>query len=207
LKLSIRKRFGLLGLVLLLSAVVGGCSSSPEHRSTPSASSSKSPASAQLAEQRQQILDQYPNAQIPKTHVIREVSLQEWATVVSACMTAAGFPTTADANGQATGVVAAGQDEAHQIATYVCQVEYPLQAKYTTPLDSSQLKRLYVYYTGDLTKCLEKHGVTVPTPPSFQTFSQQYNGSNAWSPYSGEPASVMHLEPKCPLDLVGIYDK
>ena len=176
--------------VLLLTACAGPASAVPvqAEKSPTAASQSGQNQDQDLKSERAQIRSQFPNAKIPQAKVIKKVTISEWPDAMAACMTAAGFQTTVTKDGGVTGRTPNGQQEANLIATYVCNVEYPLQAKYTKPLDEKQLSALYAYYTITLTRCLAKHGVQVPTPPSLSSFEQTYQ-SKPWTPYSFVPPS------------------
>ncbi len=164
-----------------------------------------SSSTGSLSSQRQQILSQYPDAKIPKVKVLQRVTTATWPGIYSRCLTSNGFPTKVNADGGAAGYVPTGQNEAYLIASYKCSAEYPLQAKYTKPLDTKQVKLLYTYDTGKLTKCLKKHGVVAGRPPSLATFEQNFQ-SDPWSPYSSAPLSdLSKLNKSCPQVPANLY--
>ncbi|ROQ18185.1 MULTISPECIES: hypothetical protein [unclassified Curtobacterium] len=153
------------------------------------------------------LLKQYPNAQKPAVALVRTVSRQEWATAQAECMAEKGFPqVSAKPDGSiALGSLPNTQAQARAVALYECQVEYPLEPKYLADFNDSQLKYLYAYYTGDLAKCLEEHGVQVPEAPSEQTFLDK---RGAWSPYEKVDVSesrYYELVKACPEIPTAVY--
>lgn len=177
------RQLGAVAALAMLFALLAGCTASPLRPSV----ATKTPANAAMSQEglkaRQGLLEQYPDAKLPKVAVISTVSLDDLPKKRAACLTKQGFPMTVTADGGQTGFVPAGQDEAFRIAQYVCIVEYPLEQKYQNPLSDDQFKTLYDYQKTTLTKCLRSHGFDVPRPPSFETFKDTYGNSATWTAY------------------------
>lgn len=130
----------------------------------------------------QLVASRHPGLERPVVGRVRTVSHADWAPTQERCMTAAGFPQAKampDAS-LASGQVPAEQSEPFAVAEYTCGVEYPMAAKYQTAFNASQLEWLYRYSTGELTKCLQDHGIAVKRGPSEQEF---VDSDGAWSPY------------------------
>lgn len=168
-----------------LAAGVSACSSPSGAVPTPDTLSSAQANSIldTSADQAWQLVaSRYPGVQRPAVERIRVVSHAEWASAQAKCMSAAGFPQAkAMPDGSLTsGQVPKEQAEPYALAEYSCGVEYPMDAKYKTDFNESQLKWLYRYYTGELTTCMEKHDVSVGNAPSEQKF---IDSDGAWSPY------------------------
>ena len=201
--------------IVALAAVLTGCTTIPS--STPdtptSSSASAEDANARLAFDQGVKLDallaQYPQAVIPDAKLVRTVTLEEWPTTMAQCLTDQGFPSTVvDGGVSSTNIV--GQEEAKEVARYVCNVEYALDPKFNQPLTASQLDQLYEYYTGDLTNCLEANGQEVAAPPSRQLFGEAFNTIDSWSPYLSVAGSVSadewtELNKACPQVPEGLY--
>ena len=46
------------------------------------------------------------------------------------------------------------------------------------------VKDLYEYWTRDLRPCIESHGYSLPEPPSFEVFLEEWStGEGQWNPY------------------------
>jgi hypothetical protein len=141
------------------------------------------------------------------------VDTSEIAQVMADCLGEAGFEVTPTPDG---GVVAdaipPAQDEAYATATYVCMVEYPLDPKYSVPLDDSRLQVLFTYYVDKAIPCLEAEGYAVEDVPSFRTFADTV-ATTGWSPLSevlgtfrGSQAEWYRLQEACPSYPDGFYD-
>lgn len=169
---------------------------------------------ARLTLEQSQRLDaltsQYPEATVPAVELVRMVTLSEWPETMAACLTELGFPATVEDGGVASTTVA-GQEEAKEVARYVCNVMYPLDPKFNEPLNAEQLDFLFDYFTGELTKCLSDQGVEVSSPPSRQLFAESFVTAEAWSPYLSVPEDLSSdewtaLNVACPQGPEGLYD-
>lgn len=160
--------------------VLTGCTTIPDSTPDISTSGTASPedTNARLAFDQgvklDALLTQYPQAVVPDSKLVRTVTLEEWPTTMAQCLTDQGFPSTVvDGGVSSTNIV--GQEEAKEVARYVCNVEYPLDPKFNRPLTAKQLDQLYDYYAGELTSCLEANGQEIAAPPSRQLFGEAFN--------------------------------
>lgn len=129
--------------------------------------------------------DQLGIADPPHIQPIRLITLNEWASTQIACLNDAGFDATETPDGQGVSYPQLSDStlgESLNLAIYTCEMQYPTQQKYMTPLSDQRLKDLYAYRTGELLSCLENEGYSVTaTPPSETVFVQS---GGAWSPFS-----------------------
>ncbi|MGO0576516.1 hypothetical protein [Ornithinimicrobium panacihumi] len=127
----------------------------------------------------------FPESTRPVVDTVDTISPDDWAKVQSTCLQEQGFPVKAMLDGGLFfGDVHPDQGQALHVAMYVCEVRFPIDAKYLTPLDDEEIERIFQYQTGPLTECLEARGHRVPEPPSFERFSAELlNGSLQWSAY------------------------
>ena len=173
--------------VTLLLSGYSSSTSAPGHTSTsmPSASATPQTREQQLDDLWKYYTASYPDAIRPDVTFIRYVQQNEWATIQADCMNAMGFLNVSETpdGGLASGTVPEAQAEAYQVASYVCDAEYPLDPKYSIPLTDDRIGVLYDYYVDELTPCLEKEGYSVTPAPSESTFISSYR-SGGWTPYA-----------------------
>lgn len=138
----------------------------------------------------------------PEVERIRFVTLDEWPTAQINCMNDAGFAAQLTIDGKGVDYSQVPEALADQLALqiYTCEAQYPPSPTSLQPLTDSQLRALYAYYVGDLTKCLEDAGFTVGSPPSETVFIESDGG---WTPYgdialSADPADLLPLLAECP---------
>ena len=192
-------RSGSIGLLLLTTLLLSSCAADGDHQGSPPASGPS--VSQELSQQRQAILQKYPDAVIPDVKVERLVTLEEKSSVNAQCLSEQGFDSTVTGDGATKTMVGKGQDLAFQIAKYACDARFPIDPKYNAPLTDSQLKLLYRYQTGKLVKCLTAHGYKVDPVPSEQVFIQNYGQPNSWIPYAevdGSGESWDQINQDCP---------
>lgn len=152
--------------------------------------------------------EKYPKVVKPQVKLQRYVSLDEWAVEDAKCLSSLGFPATVNVDGGVSGAISPSQHEAEAVAQYACDVEFPLDPRFNRPLNDSQLQYLYSYFTGKLIPCLKKAGYSIRTPPSLQTFEDQYSTDKNWSPYDDVSVSGVvwsNLNQKCPQSPSGLY--
>ena len=150
-------------------------------------------ARQELADQAQSALRDgfvasYPDVAVPTATRERFVSLEELPPVIAACLTEAGVPASATADGGVETFVAKGDEERHAIADYVCNTRFPSDPTNSVPLNESQLTYLYEYQTTVLMRCLEAAHIPVDPPPTLGSFMGNYTGQGpatvAWQPYA-----------------------
>lgn len=189
-------------LTLTLGITLAGCAQAPSTVATtiplPTPPALSETARNDLADKAQTSLYEdltrsYPGVIVPAVTRERFIRLDEFASVMAPCMTAAGFPSYASADGGLGGSVKAGDEEPNAIATYVCTSRFPVDPKYSIPLNKSQITYLYTYQTAVLTPCLEKANVTVDPPPTLPEFIDGYlkGSSGGWAPYKNVIAGAL----------------
>jgi hypothetical protein len=114
----------------------------------------------------------------------------EYFQVYPACLRQQGMEVSANPTYQGTGTIDVkspdGQDKAVDHAWWVCHSKYPGMPDKEHGKFSEKTKRVYYdYYINSLIPCLAKHGFVVPKShiPSFQVFSDEFNGPKDWQPY------------------------
>ena len=124
----------------------------------------------------------------PAAQHVRTVGPEEANAVFATCLGELGFPSTVDQVGQQGIALDKSQQDDYHRASYVCLARYPLDEMYREPFSLGQLRILYDWRVGQTVPCLRADGVTVPDPPSFETFVARYaaTGYEHWSPYSEE---------------------
>lgn len=150
---------------------------------------------------------EFPDAIQPEVEIVRRVDRGEWAPTIADCLNESGFPdVTADADGGLSFQTLADQAEQFAVAKYICVAQYPLEEKYTAPLDDEQLGNLYDYMTLVQTPCLEALGFDIPAAPSRQRFIETYVTAPEWLPYGSLPRDVLmgdqlpDIQAACPED-------
>lgn len=125
-----------------------------------------------------------PTLERPEVELVRLVSPEEWPRVIADCLRTQAFPeaTVTPDGGVTPGEIAREQLGAYQIANYTCNAMFPLDPKYSEPLDDAQLRMLYDHYAGPLTACLEGLGLSVGNPPSFELFVETFTTESTWNP-------------------------
>ncbi|MEP6478088.1 MAG: hypothetical protein ABJB03_01750 [Rhodoglobus sp.] len=138
------------------------------------------------------VLEHYPDAARPDVTLVRHVSLDERGAVIVDCLSEQGFPggTAGPLGTYQIQDIPLEQDEAFMIATYVCDMKYPLDPKYEQPLTDSQLIALYAYLRDSLAPCLIALGFDIPPRPSEQTFVDTYRETGGWPIYEGVASAV-----------------
>ncbi len=143
--------------------------------------------------------------------VIRLVSLDEWGPAQVDCLQEAGFDVSPTPDGDGVRfpeVTEPGLVASLNEARYRCELEYPVELKYVTPLSNAQLEAVYEYRTGDLIECLEEEGFRVASDAPSETVFIESGG--AWSPYgsiSSSTTDIAQVRDRCPEVLMSVYDE
>jgi len=200
-----------IAFVLLL---LSGCAAAPA--SAPAATPIPAPTPPVLSDTDRQTLAEkaqttlradlvstYPGVDVPTVTRERFLRLNETAPVISACMTAEGFPSYATLDEGVAGYGLPGQEQAKAIATYVCGTRFPLDPKYSVPLNESQITYLYEYQTTVLVPCLDFNHIRVDPEPTLQEFIESYHVDGAtavWQPYAHVVAGALGdgIYKRCP---------
>ena len=139
----------------------------------------------------------FPNAELPDVATVRFVALAESPQVLADCITEAGFPASATADGGLSfGAIPDEQAEAQSVAVYTCRAMYPTDPSYLQPFTEEQLAYLYHYSAHELTECVQASGYDVPELPSRSVFDQGMSGETEywWNPYKLVAEEATHDE-------------
>ena len=143
---------------------------------------------------------------MPEVELFRwtESPAEHW-TAVAQCLTDRGFP--AEAEVDARGVIFPNggspeeQDDALDIAWYVCQAQYSLDPRFYDDWNEDQLAVIYDYFTQYYIPCMKAHDQPVndKNQPSRDVYIANSTGENAdpWWPY---PIAAIpeHVKKACP---------
>jgi hypothetical protein len=193
---KIRRCTGLAVLAALTVLLFAGCSSTgPDVHQTGSISDpepSDRPAEnldagtlAYLKANADALARQLKISNPPSVAPVRLISLADYASTQIACLNHAGFTAKETADGEGISyppVTDPGLKATLNLAIYTCELQYPTQEKYMTPLSTKGLQALYDYRAGPLIECLKKQGYTVTDRVPSRAVFVQSNGS--WSPYA-----------------------
>lgn len=184
-----------------MALVLSGVACSPTVQST----ASSSPSSPSFDDEAVALAESLGIDSAPDVDQVRVIPLAEWGPTMVECLNEAGWDARPTEDGEGVvypTVTEPGMSESLNIAIYTCEVQYPVDRKYTTPLTDEQLRALYEYRTGDLTDCLATEGYDVDsTPPSLALFLES---GGAWSPYEaisldeGDAARINEACPQIP---------
>jgi hypothetical protein len=148
---------------------------------------------------------EFPEVIRPEVEIVRRVERPDWGATIAECLNESGFPdVSADEDGGLSYETLISQAEQFALAKYICVAQYPLEKKYTTPLDDEQLGGLYDYLTLVQAPCLETLGYEIVAPPSKQRFVETYATAPDWLPYSQIPIDVLmsdelaNIQDACP---------
>ncbi|RRD05460.1 hypothetical protein EII34_06945 [Arachnia propionica] len=150
--------------------------------------------------------DEPKNSPVPGVELIRwtEGPAEHWTTVAQ-CLTERGFPAEAEVDSRGVIFPNGGspeeQDDALEIAWYVCQAEYSLDPRYHDDWNEEQLGVVYDYFTQHYIPCMKAHDqpVNEKNKPTRDVYIATYNDEDAdpWWPY---PVAVVpqHVKKACP---------
>ncbi|WP_146076517.1 hypothetical protein [Rathayibacter sp. AY1A7] len=148
---------------------------------------------------------QNPGIARPEVERVRVVKPAEWAGAMVGCLDAAGFAAEEIPDGGITSSeeIPTAQNGAYALALFECQAAYPVDPRYTIPLNTEQIDYLYSYYRDSLKPCIEGQGYEVPDVPSREVFSENFDVDGGWDIYSTVISTASAdewyaLKEKCP---------
>lgn len=188
--------------------MTSGCAQAPGTASIPRPTV-EVPSDAELAELTTQseartlafLLDQFPDATVPVVERERFIEPDEYAPVLAECLTEAGFPSVASADGGVSGSYQDADAEKRALVEYTCGTRFPMDPRYSAPLNDSQITYIYNYQTQILTRCLEEAGYVVDEPPALEEFLDSYvTDGGGWHPYEHVNAGdlTVSINVRCP---------
>lgn len=119
----------------------------------------------------------------PMVSSIREVSPdEEGLRVQTMCMVDKGWPYVQDRDGGWVLELNVEQEEAFNLDSYVCQLQYPVAARYRQPWGREQLQARYNYLTDTYLPCVRGQGYAVGDPPTFAVFLEGDSAGRPWIP-------------------------
>ena len=144
-------------------------------------------------------LEEYRNSYLEKRAQVLttpppDVELIRWTTTLAddssaqaACLTEAGFPAEPryDSGVSFSPGVPEEQEDALNLAMYVCAAQYTPVPALTTDWTPEQIGMAWDYWNEAFIPCLQRNGVTIPDidPPSRQTYIDSFfTGPREWYP-------------------------
>lgn len=129
--------------------------------------------------------ERYAGFVVPQVRRERFVLEPEWATVLAECMTAAGQAASVSKDGglkndEPSGVA---EDESWDTAFTACSLRFPMDPRYSVPVNGDQIAFLYSYYVTTATPFIQQLGGTVSPPPNLTQFIAGYRTGENWSPF------------------------
>ena len=100
------------------------------------------------------------------------------------CMIDLGWPYQEDPDGGWVLELQAAQEDAFNLDSYVCQLQYPVAARYREPWGETQHRARYAYLVDDYLPCVRSHGYSVAEPPTFEVFVEGDAAGSPWVPSS-----------------------
>lgn len=179
-----------IGILLVAVGVsVGGCvSSEPQAAETNSAVEEESPAVG--ADVHQASLDflaeRFNLNPPPEVSVVRFITSDEYATVVSECMNSAGFDALARSD---SGIdfskvpVEIQSTQEFGESFYRCTAQFPIDVKFYEPLTAAQFEKLHAYLKNELPDCMKALGYDAAELPSLTVFKETYGTARRYDPY------------------------
>lgn len=166
-----RFTFTATGLTLVL-IIAGGCSSEENQSLTPTSSVTENRLTDDelRAELAASLAEEYDIKDPPEVTLIREVPPDEASKVQSECMMTAGWPNQILPNGAVEYDYTDDQTEDFNLALYTCELQYPVEAKYTRPLDDTQWAMMYDHFVNEYIPCAEAEGYNVGEIPSKDSY-------------------------------------
>lgn len=204
-------------MILSIVAIVAACTSDASARLAPPTEDDLATISRDAAyeQQRTALVDnfqqRYPGATVPALDMVRFVTPSDWAVTKAQCMTEAGYVAMAERDSVEFGGIPVDQEEAFDLAALECDLKYPMDPRYSSPLSDYQVQYLYEYYVLDLVPCLEASGIDVGDAPSLQRFRETFETAEGWTPYNAVNIDEALREwdalnarcPQAPADLFG----
>ncbi len=114
---------------------------------------------------------------LPDVELVRYIHPDEDFEITAACMSEQGWEAEEDQG--LSFYIPPGQEEAFDVAMYVCVAKYPKDPKYTVPLSDERLEAVYEFRIAETLPCVRQHGYTVPDAPTLATFLAQ---KGKWDP-------------------------
>jgi len=194
---------------LAVSMALSGCSGQGPDGSGPGGAGTVSPHGGDGVDLRAKALreeaDTLGIALPPQVAIVRETSPFDHVQAQVDCLRAGGYDATAEQGGVHVRANAADPTDAYwqqfNLASYVCDAQYPLAEIYYEPLTSEQKQAYADYYLDELPKCLKGFGAQFETPPSREVFLARFDTDGPWTPYATveiPPGKTDAAEAACP---------
>lgn len=167
-------------VALALAISVGACSGD----SVPSAyeGATSRPDDAELyAKRAASLADEYGIQNPPAVEMVRPVKPDEDTQIHAQCMDDSGWSSKRHPDGSVEYDYSTQQEEQFFQDLYVCQVQYPTEAKYLGGLESDQWSKMYDHYVNVFVPCAEREGFDVGEIPSRDTYLAQPDAEK-WFP-------------------------
>jgi hypothetical protein len=210
-------RIPIAAALALWVGVLAGCTAAADSLVMPEPPPPLSEAEATAALQQQAdeawdfVASRYPEAVRPDVAKVRYVSGDEWAQVMVDCLQEQGIDAELSEDGGYGTQGTEAQALAHDLAQYVCNVQYPTDPSLAQPLTPDEIAFIYDYYIQVQVPCLVNEGYEVEPAPSREVFADTYGTAEMWSPYNSVspgagPAEWRRINEACPQGLPGFRE-
>jgi hypothetical protein len=178
-------------VVVALSMALSSCSSQEPGTNSQGETNTASVYAADgdglRAKALQQTADMLGIVDPPQVAIVHETSPFDIAQVQVDCLRAVGYDVEESQGGiHVKANVDNPTDEywqQFQLASYVCEAQYPLAEIYYEPLTEEQKQAYADYYLDELPTCLRGFSVQFETPPSREVFLADFDKDGPWTPY------------------------
>ena len=156
---------GVLVVGLALGALTG-CASADDRSAAPEAPSGPK-NQVQAADRAEALGIMDP----PEVAVVRETTPEESPQVMASCLEEAGWSPTLHPDGTIeVGPFTPEQEEAYNLADYICGEQYPVAEVYTTELTQEQHRMVYEHTRDEFRPCVEALGIHLGELPSLEAY-------------------------------------
>ncbi|WP_256839348.1 hypothetical protein [Ornithinimicrobium faecis] len=107
----------------------------------------------------------------PEVAVVRETTPEEFQQVMAACLEESGWSPTLHPDGTIeVGPFTPEQEDAYNLADYICGEQYPVADVYTTELTQEQQRMVYEHTREEFIPCVEGLGIQLGELPSLEAY-------------------------------------
>lgn len=161
-----RRTASALGLVGVALVALTACTTDDDRAATPDAPSS--PRNQVQSGDRAEALG---ITDPPEVAVVRETTPEEYQQAVASCLEESGWSPTLHPDGTVeVGPFTPEQEDAYNLAEYICGEQYPVADIYTTELTQEQQLMVYEYTREEFIPCVEGLGIHPGELPSLEAY-------------------------------------
>jgi len=129
----------------------------------------------------------YPDAVRPDVEFERFITDDEESEVIAQCLREQGITVEIDEYGWNVEIPVGPQEyeqtREFELASFVCEVRFPLSPSLSQPYTEDEIRYTYWYFVEQLRPCLQERGYQIGVPPSLEEFRARWWTDDPWSPY------------------------